>query len=204
LKPYGLDTPTATATVGAGSTRATLLVGSAVTGEGKSGVYARDASRPMVFVVPKDVADELQKGLNDYRRKDVFEFRPYNAKRLDITRGSDTFVFEKVKGSGKDATEKWRRTSPRPGDVDATKMDSLLSKLSNLRAQSFADAKTQTGLNNPALTVKAVFDENNRREEVKFGRTAGDVYAGRSDEPGAMKLDTKEFDEALQALDALK
>src|SRR6185312_12643840 len=60
LKPYGLDNPSATVTVGAGSARATLLIGSAATGESKTGVYAKDASRPLIFTLPQDLADELK------------------------------------------------------------------------------------------------------------------------------------------------
>jgi hypothetical protein len=202
LKTYGLDKPAITATVGAGSTRATLLIGS--TAESKNGVFAKDASRPMVFVVGKDVADELKKGVNDFRRKDLFEFRPFNAKRLEIVRGTDTFVFEKIKGTGKDATEKWRRVSPTAGDVDQTKTETLLNKFSNLRAQSFAEPQTPNGLASPVITVHARFDDTNKEERVTFGKVGNDVFAGRPDEPGAARVDAKEFDEAVKALDALK
>lgn len=202
LKAYGLDTPSVAATVGAGSTRATLVLGKAAP-EGKTGVYAKDASRPVVALVAKDLQDDLKKSVGDLRRKDIFEFRSFNAKRLDVARGADTYLFEKVKGTGKDAAEKWRRTSPAAGDVDTTKMEALLSALSNLRAQSFADAKAPTGLDKPVLTVTARFDETNKQEKVSFGRVGSDVFASRGDEPGAAKIESSPFDEALKALDAV-
>jgi hypothetical protein len=122
--------------------------------------------------------------------------------RVEVTRGTDTYTFEKTKG--KDNTEKWRRVGPKPADVDAAKMDTLLSKLTGLRAQSFADASAQTGLASPAVTVSVRFDEGKKAEQVRFGRSGSDVFAGRDDEPGAARVESAQFDEAVAALDALK
>jgi hypothetical protein len=203
LKPYALDTPSATATLAAGSARATLLLG-ANAPEGKTGVFAKDAARPLVALVAADLATDVKKSVDDLRRKDVFDFRSFNATRLQVTRGSETFVFEKVKGSGKDASDTWRRTSPSAGDVDAGKMETLLSALSNLRAQSFADPKAKTGLDAPVATVTARYDETNKTDTVSFGRVGSDVFASRGDEPGAARVEASAFDEALKALDAVK
>jgi hypothetical protein len=204
LVKFGLEKPAAVATVGAGSSRATLLIGKPESGENATGVYAKDASRPMVFTLPKDLSDDIQKGVTDFRRKDVFEFRSFNAKKIEITRGAETLVFEKAKGTGKDATESWRRVKPTAGTVDGGKMDAALGKLSSLRAEAFADPKTPTGLDSPAAIVRATFDEKNRTEEVKFGKTGSDVYASRADEPGAMRVPASDFDDAMKQLDALK
>ena len=113
-------------------------------------------------------------------------------------------VFEKVKGTGKDATEKWRRVSPTAGDVNQAKLETFLSNLSGLRAQSFADAKAPTGLDAPVAVVKAKFDETNKEEQVRFGRAGSDVFAGRGGEPGAARVETSAFDEAMKSLDAIK
>ncbi len=201
LKEYGLDKPEITATVGAGSSQATLQVGKKAA---DGNVYARDVSRPVIFSVESAVVDELKKSADDFRRKDIFEFRPYNANRVEIVRGSDTLVFEKIKAQGKDATEKWREVSPAQKDVDATKMDTLLTKLSNLRSQSWADAAAKTGLDKPLLTVSAKYDDGKKQEKVSFAKPASDVYASRAGEPGAAKVDSTEFDDAIKALDALK
>jgi hypothetical protein len=200
LKQYGLDKPAATVDLKLGSARATLAVG------GKAAdntVYARDASKPMVVTIDGSLADELKKGADDYRRKDIFEFRPYNATRVEIARNTQTIAFEKVKGAGDKAEEKWRRVSPTAGDVDKDKVDSLLSRLSNMRATSFVDASAKTGLNMPAMTVLAKFDDGKKEERVTFGKVDNDVYAGRPGEPGAAKVDAMDFTEANKTLDEL-
>jgi hypothetical protein len=201
LSQYGLDKPVATATVGLGSSRATLAFGKSAEG---GDVYARDITRPVVVTVAADLLTDVKKNPSDLRRRDVFEFRSFNAKRIEVSRGAETLAFEKSKGTTKDATEKWRRISPNAGDVDQSKMETFLSNLSGLRAQSFADAKTQTGLDKPVTTVTAKFDESNKEERVRFGRAGTDVYAIRGDEPGPAKIETSAFDEAMKSLDALK
>ncbi len=201
LKEYGLDKPEVSATLGSGSTRATLEIGKK---SPDGSLYARDASRPMVFTVEAGLLEELKKSADDYRRKDVFEFRPYNATRLEVTRGTDTLVFEKTKGQGKDATEKWRQVSPTARDVDSAKMDEFLTKLTNLRTQSWAAAADKTGLDKPVLTATAHFEEGKKQEQVAFGKSGSDVYASRKGEPGAAKVDSVEFDDVMKALDAVK
>jgi hypothetical protein len=204
LKTYGLDKPDASVSLGAGSSRATLIFGKA-TPENNGTVYAKDAARPEVFTVEAALVDDLKKPASEYRRKDVFDFRAFNATRLELTRDNVTTAFEKVKGDGKDTQDKWKQVLPAPRDVDQAKMDTLLNKLSNLRAQSFADAKTKTGTDAPALTVYAKYNDNKNEERVLFGKAGTDVYAARKDDTGgAAKVDGNEFDEAIKALDALK
>jgi hypothetical protein len=202
LKQYGLDKPAVVATISLGSARAQLALGSKTD---KGDVYARDVSKNIVVTVGSDLLTELQKGANDYRRKDVFEFRPDNVARIELTHGATSLVAEKIKTKGKDGkeTETWQNAATKK-PLDSAKFETLLSKLSGFRAQSFADPKAKTGLDQPALTVKATYDEGKKTETVQFGRVGTDVFAGRSSEPGAAKLDTAQLDSTLKDLDAFK
>jgi hypothetical protein len=202
-KAYGLDKPAAAVTIGLGSSQATLLFGK--TAEAGT-VYARDASRPMVFTVDASLLEDVKKPVDDLRRRDVFEFRAFNATAIQITRGKDALAFEKTAAQGKDAGEKWRETKPAAKDVDPAAFDTFLTKLSNQRAQSFVAAgqKTKTGLESPVVVVVARFDDGRKEERVSFGRVGADVYAAIAGQPGAAKVDTAEFEDALKALDAIK
>ena len=200
LKTYGLDKPDATVTLNAGSARATLLVGSTAA---DNTVYARDASKPDVVTVESALLDDLKKGSDDYRRKDLFEFRPFNATHIEIARNGQTVVLDRVKGQGENAPDKWHRASPNPGDVDRDKMDGLLSKLSNMRAASFVESTAKTGIDKPALTVVVKFDEGKKEEKVTFGQAGSDVFAVRPSEPGAAKADSADFSDAIKSLDEI-
>jgi hypothetical protein len=203
LKPYGLDKPAASVTFGLGSSQATLLIGA----KADAGtVYARDASRPLVFTVDSTLLDDVKKPVDDLRRKDLFEFRAFNATSVQVTRGAETLIFEKTKGDGKDAVDKWRETKPAAKDLDAAAFDALLTKLTNLRAQSFVEAggKTKTGLESPVVVVTVRFDEGKKEEKVSFGRAGTEVFAAMTGQPGAARIDATEFDDVLKALEAIK
>ena len=192
LKQYGLAKPSVTATVNTGSARAALLLGNTESGS----VYAKDASRPMVFAVEESLATDLKKDVGEFRRKDVFDFRSFNAQRVEIKRGAETYIFEKTKD--KDGKEVWKKGGQ---DADTTKVEDLLTKLSNLRAQSF-ESTTHAALKSPELVVTATYD--GKTETVQLGRAGTDAYASRADEPGSAKLETVPYEDALKALDALK
>lgn len=200
LKMYGLDKPAATVTVTAGSARATLQLG-AVTDQ--STRYAKDASRPLVFTVEASLFDDLAKVPSEFRRKDLFEFRPFNATHLEITRGGKTYVLDRVKETDPKAagTQKWRQTQPSARDVELQKMDSFLSGFSNIRAESWVDKTPTLGLDAPELTIQVKFEDGKREERVAFAKKGSDVHAMRADEPGAAKVSATDYDTAIRALD---
>ena len=202
LKKYGLDKPAATVSLGLGSASAALQLG----GKAADGsLYAKDSSKPLVMTVDAALADELKKGPDDYRRKDLFAFRAYDTNRLEITRADQTLAFDKVKGAAPTDEDKWRLTGAKPPevdrDVDKEKMSVLLAKLESIRAASFVDSTAKTGLDSPVMTVYAKFDDGKKEERVKFGRAGDAVYASRPDQPGAAKVSSAEFDELVKKLD---
>ena len=207
-KQYGFDQPEATATVGVGSAKATLTVGK----RKDDGTYfAQDGARPLVFTVESSLVDDLKKPADDYRRKDLFEFRSYNANRVEITRGTETIALEKytVKTQdGKSTEDKWRLLKPETRELESATVDSLLSRLTTLRAQSFTDpaAKEQpkTGLESPAALIAVKFDDSKKEERVTIGKADADVYAARPQETGAAKLLSTDWDEVVKSLDELK
>lgn len=200
LKAYGLAPADVVFSIGAGSTTAEL----AVAAEKDGVVNALDRTRNIVFTIDPAVATDLKKGVDDYRDKDLFEFRPFNAVRVKITRGAESYEFAKV--AAQDTTpEKWQRVPADAGgtatDIEGVKIDDLLTKLSSLRAQSFSGSADSTGLQQPALIVAVSYDEG-KFERVRIGRSGGEAFAARDTEPGAARLDATAFDEATKALDA--
>lgn len=200
LSAYGLTRPEITATIAAGSARATLQVGS----ESEGRRYARDASRPIVFTIDTTLVTELQTTPADFRRKDLFGFRPFNATRLDITHEGTARVFEKTAPATEGAEATWRQTSPDARDIDRAKMEDLLGKLSNLRAESFVDSRAGTNLDAPLLTVVARYEDGDTEDHVRFARAGDETYAVAGDEPGAGRVNTRAVDDALDALKAVE
>lgn len=191
---YGLDKPTGTITVGAGSARATLLLGSTR----DAVINAKDASRPMIFTLAPTITMDVFKTLTDLRRGDMFDSRSFTANHIEFRRGDEVIALDKTKG--KDEKEIWKKADGK--EVDATKADDLLNRVLSLRATSF-DTTAPAALKTPQLTVTVRYDEN-KSETVNFARQGEDVVAARSDEPGAARIMASMFDEAVKALDAVK
>lgn len=200
LAPYGLDEPRVTVTLGLGSSTAALLLGD-TTPAGT--VYARDASRDLVFTVEESLAAALERGADEYRRKNLFAFRPFNATALDVDIGGERWTFALEAADGEEESGVWRRTAPDAGDVERSAMDDLLAKLSNLRAESFEASREGTGLDAPAAAVTVTFDDGDQ-ERVAVGRAGDDVFAVSGGEPGAARLNTRSWEDAVAALDPLR
>jgi hypothetical protein len=202
LKQYGLDKPVVVATIGTGGSSVKLELGK----EADAGaVWARDAARPAVFSINNGVAMELKKKVEDFRRKEVFDFRPYNTTRFEMTRGKDTRAFERVKGTGENAVDTWKQVVPTTKTVDASNLEGALLDFSNLRAESFAaTAGAATGHNNPAAVIVVKFDDGRKEERVVIGTAGSSVFATRADQPGAMKIEAGKYEAAVAKLDALQ
>ncbi len=200
LEPFGLAKPAATVRVGTGSSQATLLVGGPAA-EGT--VYAKDLSRPAVFTIESSLLDELKKEAGEFRLKDLFAARVFNATRIEVTRNGQTVAFEKAKvkaADGKDE-EKWRKALPTPADADGPAVEALISAATAARATTFVDSTAKTGLDKPELTIAVKSDEG-KEDRVTFGRSGADGYAARADMPGAAKIETATIDAIIAALDA--
>lgn len=215
-KKTGLDKPAATVRMGTGSSQATLAIG-APAGEGT--VYARDLSRPVVFTIESSVLDDLKKDPSDYRQKDLFDARSFNATRLEIVRAGQTHAFEKTRTKNKDGQdeEKWRQASPQARELDQASFDALMSAITSLRATGFVDAATaEKALAKPELTITIRFGagtapqatggsrEAEKEEKVTFAKSGSDVLAARAGEPGAAKLEATALDGVTKALQELK
>ena len=200
LKTYGFDKPQAVVNLHLGSARATLEVG------GKADdttTYVRDTSRPDIYTVDNSSADDFKKPADDYRKKELFDFRAFNATRVELTKNGQTVIFERVKAKDENSPDTWHRVSPNPGDPDRSKVESLLAGLADIRTTSFVDSTAKTGLQTPALVVDAKFDDGKKQERVTFGKNGSDAYASRPDDPGAGKIEAEKLDDAIKALDEL-
>lgn len=207
LEEFGLDAPARTVSLRGGSATATLQLG-AETPDGT--FYARDAARPLVFTVDATLVTSLTRDASEYRRKALFAFRPFNAGRLEIETGDEVVVFEKraaaASDDGEDAEDSWEMVAPEAGSVPHGEMDDLLTKISGLRAESFVASRSEAGIGpeQVAATVRARFGDDDAEEQVVVWRSGEDTFAVHGDEPGAARIDGQAFDDALEALAAVR
>lgn len=200
LAQYGLDAPAATVRIGSGSSQAVLQVGSS---SGEGAVYAKDAARSEIFTIEATLLDDLRKDAGEYRQKDLFDARAFNATRLEVARGGETHAFEKAAGKTPDGKEdtKWRRVAPSAGDADGAKVEALLSALTGARATSFVDSLPAAAKPEAAFSIR--FDEGRGEERVTFHTSGADAYAVR-DGASPARIEAAVLADVLKAFDALK
>ena len=197
---YGIDPPAAESP----SSAAARKPGSPSAEDPDNFIHVRDVSKPQVVTVPADLFDDVEKGPIEYRRKDVFEFRAFN---LDRSKSRAT-----GRRRSSSASRARARTARTPGRMPRQKKrwTPRSSKRSSprwpgTRAQSFADETTKTGLDAPAVTVKATFDGGKKSETVHH--RAGRRGCVRRPQPTNLAPPNwmrRNFDETLKALDAFK
>ena len=147
LKQYGLDKPAVVATIGTGASAMKFELGK----EADAGsVWATRSVEAGGLQHQQRPREELQKTVNDFRRKEMFDFRPFNTTRFEITRGKDTRAFERVKGTGENAVDTWKQVAPAAKTVDSSNLEGALLDFSNLRAEGFVPLPARP----PATTTR--------------------------------------------------
>lgn len=198
LKKYGLEKPAVIVNLHRGAERTSIAVGVPA---GDDTVYLKDVTRPDIFTVQKTAAADFSKTADDYRRKEMFDMRAFTATRIEVTRGGKTTAFDKVKGTGETPQDTWKRVSPTPAEPDKEKFQTFVAALADIRAMSFVDAKTKTGLDSPAATIVVKFEDGKKEDRVLLGKGGADAFAARPDDPGAAKIDPTKLDDALKSID---
>ena len=147
----------------------------------------------------------MSKDAGEYRQKDLFDGRSFNATRLEITRNGQSSLFEKTKTKNKAGQdeEKWKQSAPTARDVDR-RPSTITSAVTGARATSLADTAAKTGLDKPELVITLTTDEGKRVEKVSFSRNGGEGYAARDGEPGIAKVDAATIDNIAKSLEGIK
>jgi hypothetical protein len=200
LKSYGLDAPQIVATLGSGSSKATLAIGSK---KDANAVYARDLSRPIIFTVEPALVTDLSKKPDDLRIKDVFEFKSFNATGLDVTHGATAVSFSRTKPAGGDASaaDTWTQTKPVAKAANQTALTDLMNTLSSMRIDRFVTSTPPAG---DDLVIVAHTGEGAAAEEhVTLRKVGTTVYAIRPGEPGGGVAAAADFDKAITQLQTL-
>ncbi len=165
LKQYGLDRPEVVATHRHG--RVGREARARRDGRSRLGLGARPVESRGVQRQQRRCRGAARRRPDDLRRKEIFDFRPFNTTRFEITRGKDMRAFERVKGTGENAVDTWKQVAPAAKTVDSSNLEGALLEFSNLRAESFVDrAGPATGLSNPGAVIAVKFEDGKKEERV--------------------------------------
>jgi len=142
--------------------------------------YAKSSDVMGAYKIAADVGDALDKGLDDFRNKKLFDFGFSDPNKVDV-QGT---VYEK---SG----DKWTSGGKA---MDNSSVQTLIDKLRDLAATKFVES----GGGNPVFTATVTSNSGKRVEKVTIRKQGDSYFAQRENEPSIYQLDAKSVDD-LQA-----
>ena len=176
MDPAG-DAKEAAAAFGAGQKTATAKVTTAdgtLTFEvrkSKDDYYAKSSMLDGAYKITKEVGDGLNKSLEDFRNKKVFDFGFSDPTRIEVTDAGMTKTIEKL-------GENWTSGGK---TMDAISVQNLIDKLRDLAAMKFVDS----GFTKAALEVAVTSNDGKRTEKVQFA-PAGMNFLGRRENDSSL------------------
>ncbi len=156
----------------------------------KNDYYAKTTAMAGAFKVTKELGEAIDKNLDDFREKRLFDFAESNPEKIEMHSGPKSYFLTR---SGED----WWSDGKK---MDAVSIDSLVRAIRQLSATKFDNS----GFSTTAATLLVTSNDGKRVEKVEISK-AGNVYmARRENEPLLYELDAKVFDDLQKAADELK
>jgi Domain of unknown function (DUF4340) len=172
-KQYGLDPASVEVTInGKEGKMRQLLLGDDTPAGGDS--YAVLAGDPRVFTIATYNKSSLDKSLNDLRNKKLFDFGFNEPDKIELHSGLQSWDLTR---SGHDWSSNGKK-------VDASGVESLVSKLRDLSAISFVSS----GFVHPDIRATVTSDEGKQVEEVLISKSGSISVAKRGSEPTLYQL----------------
>jgi hypothetical protein len=144
-------------------------------------VFAKSSAVEGIYKTSSDLADALEKGVDDFRNKKVFDFGFSDPSRVDVN------------GTGySKAGDKWAANGK---TMDNTSVQTLIDKLRDLTATKFAEK----GAGQPVFTAGVVSNNGKRSEKVVISKQGTQYFAQREGEPSIYELDAKSVEDLQKA-----
>jgi hypothetical protein len=152
--------------------------------------YAKSSVVEGIYKVTSDVGEGLDKGLDDFRNKKLFDFGFNDPSKLDIRNGAMQATYQK---SG----EKWMSGAKQ---MDAPSIQALVDKLRDLTATKFLEFGA-----GPAIFEATVTSNDGKRtEKVSIWKQGTTCVARREGETTIYELDAKAVEDLQRAAGDVK
>lgn len=148
--------------------------------------FAKSSAVAGIYKVNADTGKNLDKGLDDFRNKKLFDFGFSDPSALVIQGTTYT-----------KSADKWMSGSK---TMDNTSVQNLIDKLRDLTATKFAE----TGGGSTAFEASVTSNSGKRVEKVTISKQGDQYFAKRDNEPGIYVLDSKAVDDLQKAASGVK
>ncbi len=167
---FASGTPVATVKVTEAAGAQTLEVR-----KSKDDYYAKSSVVEGVHKVTKDLGEGVDKALDDFRNKKLFDFGFSDPTRIEFKDGAKAYTLEK-------GGDKWVSAGK---FMDATSIQAFIDKLRDLAASKFADS----GFTTPVVEVTVVSNDGKRTEKIQISAAGDKFIARRQGEDALYQLD---------------
>ena len=157
----------------------------------KDDYYAKSSVVAGVYKVPASLGQSLDKSLDDFRNKKLFDFGYADPNKVEIQDGSKSYF---LTHGGEDW---WNGSSQK---LDPGAAQDVVDKTRDLSANKFVDS----GFTQPSIELTVVSNDNKRTEKVLIAKNGDNYIAKRDNEPSLYQLDSKAVSELLKAAGDLK
>jgi hypothetical protein len=147
--------------------------------------YARSSAVAGVYKIAADTGEGLNKGLDDFRNKKLFDFGFANPRMLEIKNGAGTPVTYTNAG-------KW---TAGPKNLDNGSVQNLIDKLRDLTASKFVEQ----GGGQPVFEASVESKGSAKVERVIVSKQGDKYSAQREGEPSIYELDARSVEELEKA-----
>lgn len=156
----------------------------------KDTYYAKSTALEGEYKLNADLAQSLDKNVDDFRNKKLFEFGFTDPTKVNIRSGSKTYDL------ARNQHDWW--SNGKKMDVDT--VAPLLSNLRDLSADKFVDA----GFANPTIDLSVTSEDGKRTEKVSIANTGTDYVAQRENDPTLYHIPASSIEDLLKTADNLK
>jgi hypothetical protein len=149
-------------------------------------VFAKASGVEGMYKVNADLADAVDKGLDDFRNKKLFEFGFSDPTKVDLKGAS----------YNKDG-DKWKSGAK---TMDNSSVQNLIDKLRDLSATKFVEK----GGGAQVFEATVTSNSGKRVEKVTISKQGDQYFAQREGEPSIYELDAKSVDDLTKAANDIK
>jgi hypothetical protein len=156
----------------------------------KDDYYAKTTAMEGAFKVTKGLGEAIDKNLDDFREKRLFDFADSNPEKIEMHSGPKSYFLSR---NGED----WWWDGKK---MDAVSIDSVIRAIRMLSATKFVSS----GFSSPVATLTVTSNNGKRIEKVQVSKAGNAYLAKREDEPLLYELEAKVFDDLQKAADEIK
>jgi Domain of unknown function (DUF4340) len=157
----------------------------------KDDYYAKSSALVGIYKVPASLATSLDKGLDDFRNKKLFDLTYEDPEKVELHDGSKSYFLTR---SGSD----WWGADGRK--LDESSAEAIVNKIRQLSADKFPES----GFSAPVMAITVTSNGGKRVEKVSLSKRGDTYFAKRENEPELYELAASTVSDLQQAAAALK